>query len=284
MNISGFKILLIILLFGQYQNLISGQSVPETALIEIRQKISRCIQYHPRQQDGQYIDTDKPNFDGPIDPDKWYISSRRNLKTDDRIMFVLKEPWGNGNIDWPKVLKEDYRSLTDFRDGGLPTYKPMIIIANMIGKQVTYNSVINDIYSQNSYTVFKESCGIMEVNKFSGGTRSSDYIITDYARKNLDLLSEQIDVYNPTIVIIGIGRQASEVLIKEVSPGRFEIFGDTVMANKTKLEYPKSLYCCSYATNKRIYIVTYHPSAIVNKEQYCNAIYEAVRLWKLKYQ
>lgn len=109
-------------------------------------------------------------------------------------------------------------------------------------------------------------------------------------QKNLDLLSEQIQVYNPNIIIIGIGKNASNILIHEDNmTGTYKIFGETVVADKRNLQYPQSEHYCSYATDNRIYIVTYHPSYTENyrpydTEKYCNAIYEAVKMWKLQHK
>ena len=272
------------------QHVICAQSIPYEAMEDIRHRISQCEQYHPSPMKGKSQNTDKPNFDGPINPDTWFIPTHRSSQTTDRIMFILKEPWGDGGVDWPDILLKRNNMYDFIDDGGQSTYKPMVILANMIGTHSAYNDIINQLYSANVYTVFKESCGIMEVNKFSGDKSSDDAVITDYAKKNLDLLSEQIQVYNPNIIIIGIGKNASNILIHEDNmTGTYKIFGETVVADKRNLQYPQSEHYCSYATDNRIYIVTYHPSYTENyrpydTEKYCNAIYEAVKTWKLQHK
>lgn len=261
---------------------LNAQSIPYDQLSEIRKKIETLPVPDKNKNDVVTFENfDKPNYDGPIDSSKWYLKEKRKIKTDDRILFVLKEPWGNGNVDWPAVLRSR-KTLSEFGGGGVGTYKPLVSIVNMLVRGCTYDSILNNIYSQDCYTIFKDCSAIIEVNKFSGYTRSVDSEIAAFARKNLDLLSRQIDVYKPTVVVICAGNGASNVFIKEEGPNYniYNIFGKIVPANKRPVVNSKNYKWFQYPTNDCLYIVTYHPNAYINKKEYCTAIVKAIRDWK----
>lgn len=247
--------------------------VPSDDIKEIKQMIKQCERIGPEPTESGHVDIDKPNIDGIINPDSWFGN-----KTENRILFVLKEPWGNGGRNLPEEIISENKMPPD----GWQTYKPMITIANMIEKGTRdyagENSAAN---SEKSYTVFKNCSGIIEVNKFSGYTQSSNSLIARYAEKNLELLQRQIDVYKPTIVIIGVGEPASNVLVKKSDNGNSYIIFRKEYNNVRKVALANMCkYCYAYFTEKCVFIVTYHPSARIKKEIYCTSIYDVVKKWK----
>ena len=247
--------------------------IPSGDIEEIEQMIKQCQRIGTEPIENGHVDIDKPNIDGIINPDSWFGN-----KTENRILFVLKEPWGDGDRNLPQEIMKENEMQRD----GWQTYRPMITIANMIEKETRdYAGENSAAISEKSYTVFKNCSGIIEVNKFSGYTQSSNSLIAQYAKENLELLRRQIDVYKPTIVIIGVGEPASNVLVKKSDIGNcYEIFGKeynnvrmVALANMCK-------YCYAYFTEKCVFIVTYHPSARIKKEIYCTSIYDVVKRWK----
>lgn len=269
MNTSGFRLLLALCCFA-FGSLLPAQNIPYEELKDIRRQIEAC-----QPLDG--IDKGLlPNYDGPINIEKWYRPNTRSLPSPYRIMFVLKEPWGEGGRDLSKECNDMQRLPYD----GKSTYKPMVVIANMIVKgRQDYDGMATLAEQEEGFSIFKESSGIMEVSKFSGGTNSNNYEIAQYAEQNMQLLSRQIEVYKPNIVIIGVGKFASDRIVKKSPSGNYIIFGKEQMAIPIMLKYPVSDYCCAYKTAECLYVVTYHPNARVKKDKYCEAIYIAVQDW-----
>lgn len=206
-------------------------------------------------------------LDGIIEPEKWYVS-------DCRILFVLKEAWGGDNqgiIDIRAERRKDTKIPTD----GNQTYRPMVAIANMLVKDMDYNAVAGSINGSEAWTVFKGCSAIMEIKKIYGGPRSDDNVIMDHARINAELLEEQVRVYNPNIVVIGVNNLLDDILVKSN-----EVFGEFV--NYYDIEYihirGKEFEC--YKTDKRIYINAYHPQyGNFYIQEYCEEIVRVARDW-----
>lgn len=246
-----------------------SQNIPYIQLRQIESKIRRLR---------EHCDEEKTILiDGPIEPKKWYDKNKRIHPSEYRIAFVLKEAYGADNQGVLRLdsIQKEFSSLLCMDAGeGRPTYGPMVTIANMLVMNQEYGQV--DKNSTMAYSIFKESCAIIEVKKEYGTSKSSNSNIRRHARDNRSLIEEQIRVYNPNVVII-CGNNLYEGIFIEGS----KVFG--VITNgigklrvNSKFNY--------YYNNHCIYINTYHPSARVNKTDYCTEIVEVVRDWMKKYK
>ena len=237
--------------------------------------IDEKIKIKGRQYPGKTI-----VLDGIIEPEKWYAS-------DCRILFVLKEAWGGDNQDVIDIRAENRKAMVvpgDKGDGG-ETYRPMVTIANMLVYDLDYNAVSGSIYGGEAWSAFKGCSAIIEIKKIYGGTESIDNNIKDHASINAELLDEQVRVYNPNIVVIGVNNLLDGILIKDVVGG-YEVFGEDEIVNYNDVEYihirGKEFKC--YKTDNRIYINAFHPSYVSTFAQnyfkeYCEEIVRVAREW-----
>ncbi len=219
--------------------------------------------------------------DGPIEVEKWFDSNSREYPSDYRIMFVLKEAYGNDTI---------CRDLTEYRRNpnensimdmdakeGRPTYRPMVTIANMLVNEMHYYEI--DPTTRDAYTLFKECSAIVEIKKEYGKSQSDDNIIKDHARKNKSIIYKQVEIYNPNVVILCLNNLLDGIFVNQ-EVGGYEVLGDQVPgANiKTIRVNGKEFYC--YYNDKRIFINAYHPSWwYLNKEEYCDEIVRVINEW-----
>lgn len=224
--------------------------------------IDERIKVKGRQYPGKTI-----VLDGIIEPEKWYAS-------DYRILFVLKEAWGGDNqgiIDIRAERRKDTKIPTD----GNQTYRPMVAIANMLVKDMDYNVVAGSINGSEAWTAFKGCSAIMEIKKIYGGTQSDDNDIKAHASINAELLEEQVMVYNPNIVVIGVNNLLDNILVK----GN-EVFGEFVNYNDIEYIHIRGKEFKCYKTDKRIYINAYHPQyGNFYIQEYCEEIVRVARDW-----
>lgn len=246
------------------------QLVPEDDI----KAIDNLIKSKGKQYPGETI-----VLDGIIEPNKWYVS-------DYRILFVLKEPWGGNNKESVDIrsVNRDAKVIPEDRDGG-ETYRPMVAIANMLVKEIDdYNAVSGSIDGSEAWSLFKGCSAIVEVKKIYGGSESYDWNIRDHARNNAELLKEQIRVYNPNVVIIGLNNLLDGILIND-DVGGYEVFGEHVNYNDVKFITIRDKEFKCYSTDNRIYINAFHPSYVGSNrakkylDEYCEEIVRVAREW-----
>ncbi len=253
-----YKLVIIIMMVFSSIYGFAQQMVPKDEIELIDEKIKLKGKQYP----GKTI-----VLDGIIEDEKWYASKYR-------ILFVLKEAWGGdeGVVDIRAERRKDTKIPTD----GNGTYRPMVAIANMLVKDLDdFNAISGSINSSEAWSVFKGCSAIMEIKKIYGGTRSSDNDIKAHATINAELLEEQVRVYNPNIVVIGVNNLLDDILVKNN-----EVFGEHV--NYDDVEFitihGKRFKC--YYTDNRIYINAYHPQyGNFYIQEYCEEIVRVAREW-----
>lgn len=221
--------------------------------------------------------------DGPIEVEKWFDSERRKHPSDFRIMFILKEAYGNDTIcrDLTEYRRDpNENSIMDMdAKEGRPTYKPMVTIANMLVNEMQYYET--DPTTREAYSIFKECSAIVEAKKEYGKPESKGYDIKTHAKKNKDIIYRQVEVYNPNVVIMCANNWFDGIFVNERSNG-YEVFGDDIGYDKIKTISINGKEFKCFCTDKRIYINAYHPSFRGSEEvkkEYCTNIVDVVREW-----
>jgi hypothetical protein len=117
-----------------------------------------------------------------------------------------------------------------------------------------------------------KSIALINIKKIPGNTYSKPREIEKAYNEHKDLLKEQIETYNPNIVICGNTLQY------------FSMDNYFVKDNRKKLEHGKHNY---YPLPERIYIQSYHPAYKPNdgnfEKKYIEKIIKAVIDWKNNY-
>ena len=201
-----------------------------------------------------------------------------------RVMFILKEPYDAARQIKEKAVRYNewlsngyYNTIGDIpQEDGAPTYRPIATITNMIVKDRDYYSVRNEYGSPEAYKTFLEHTAIINCKKEHN--RNSVYTVESELREHIirysHIIKEQLRVYDPTVVIFA---NTHKYLI-ENNAGRVTILGESIPAG--------NIYTMQdgihkfYFNENRVFIEAYHPSAHVNKEQYCTQILEAVHKWE----
>ena len=216
--------------------------------------------------------------DGPIEVEKWFGTNCREYPSDFRIMFILKEAYGNDTIcrDLTQYRREENSIMDMDAKEGRPTYKPMVIIANMLVNNAQYYDI--DPSTRKAYSIFKECSAIVEAKKEYGKPDSKDSDIKKHARKNKSIIYRQVEVYNPNVVIMCANNWYDGIFVNEKSNG-YEVFGDDIGYDNIKTISINGKEFKCFCTDKRIYINAYHPSNRYSKEEYCTNIVEIVREW-----
>lgn len=119
--------------------------------------------------------------DGVCDEEEWNKQSFR-------ILFVLKEAnWENGSGD-----------LCDFlMNGGSPTYWKVARWTKALLVQGEYPEYV----SRSDKTYWLSKAAAMNLKKVGGGAHANDETIRKYARSDKAFLKEQIELYQPDIII-----------------------------------------------------------------------------------
>lgn len=268
---NSLRYFILVLILFYVESLYSQQVVPWNKIREINNQIRNIS----CSREGV-----KANIDGPIEIEKWYNGNLRSRPSDLRILFLLKEAYGSDTLGVDlSELRRFEKSLLDMdSDEGRPTYAPMVDIVNMLVLNQNYEQVHQQVKSVGAYTIFKECSAIVEVKKEYGESKSYNSDIKNHARKNKELIKKQIEVYNPNVVIL-CGNNIYEGIFVTHDNGHM-VFGDLANDNANLRVHPQFKY---YYNDRRIYINTYHPSARVNKSDYCTEIVEVVRQWMEDY-
>src|SRR5690606_11491161 len=197
-----------------------------------------------------------PITDGIIDIEKYFRAKYK-------ILWILKEPYDdfdeNGNPvggDW--ALDEVLRKKLSFSEfeGGRKTYLPMIYTSWGILNGFQLWGEMGNVHSDPSMIEALKSVAYINVKKLPGYTTSQASVIEAAYKENKDILKDQIDVYNPDVVIGG--------------STLYMFFNDLGLSSADF----QSLGSVEYSIkDERIYICAYHPSnRTVKEEIYCDDI------------
>jgi len=179
-----------------------------------------------------------PIIDGIIDIEKY-------VKAKYRILWILKEPhdeWvtvkatgqkRNGGWD---LVHDIYEKLTE------DSIKKLLVAKRVM--ETTFK-LLPDI--GNSLEAFK-SIAYINIKKIPGGRFSFQNQIEKAYNDNKDLLKEQIETYNPNIIICG------NTLPYLSMDNYFEKINRKTFGTNLKSRY------CYYPLKNRIYINTFHPA------------------------
>jgi uracil-DNA glycosylase len=129
-----------------------------------------------------------------------------------------------------------------------------------------------DLNNPDLLTALK-SVALINVKKIPGNTSANPSKIAEAYKKNKHILKEQIEVYNPNIVICGNTLQY------------FSEDNYFVKKDRTRLEHGNHHY---YPLTDRLYLQTYHPAYKSSDRdfeiKYIDKIVQAVNNWKSTYR
>lgn len=199
--------------------------------------------------------------DGIIDIDNY-------LASDLKIMWILKEVNSPDDENWD--MRDVLKNLKSECGSKVKT-----------GWANTFNSIIYTTYGI-LYRKFKEdiprtdedpqiidvlkNIAFVNVKKVSGGAKANYNKLHDFHKKHGEILKNQIEVFNPDVIICG---NILEII---------DDFGNEYINVKEN-------GMVFYLSPKHIIIDAYHPNnSKVSHKDYCNTIVKQVLEWKAKFK
>lgn len=144
----------------------------------------------------------KPIYDGPVQPEKYFNSKVK-------ILWILKEAYdvqhnGAGGFEYACHIGQD-ELYNNFLKGQRyrATWYPIIYISYGILNNFALYDDIPYIEQEPSIADIIQSIAVINVNKLAGGTLSNASVINRIYNQNKDLLFHQIKVLQPDITIGG---------------------------------------------------------------------------------
>lgn len=197
-------------------------------------------------------------IDGIIDPEK-YLNAKY------RILWVLKE--ANSETDsWSYPEKFKNKEWLYWCGKSIPTLKRIIYTTYGILKDCEWCE-IPDANNEKSFEPLQE-IAIINIKKIPGGSVSHPYEIQLAYYDNQDLLRQQIETYNPNVLIFG---NTLQYFLKSD-------FDGLENAEKQYTEYGNVFY----DAGDKLYIHTWHPAvrgAGFTDEDYVMDIVNLIRKW-----
>lgn len=214
----------------------------------------------------EILKQDNAIVDGIINEEKYNNSKMK-------ILWVLTEPETNDL----KNTYQEYFSISQIEKNidemlSLPT------IQNIMYS--TYGLYYNIDYNDMPYNTEKEVYGLMEeialinIKKQVSENKSNNNELKEIYLKNEKLLLEQIQQYEPNIIIFG-------GTLNYFNPKKLKEIGWDIEENK-KIVDKKTNNTYYYPISKdKLVIYSYHPNSFAkNKSIFCSEIIEAGKLWK----
>jgi hypothetical protein len=178
-----------------------------------------------------------PVTDGLVDIDRY-------LNSFPKILWILKEPWEEGQAGGWSVTRELIpRFIADGTIGRSRMYRRMACISYSVTKG---HPSYRDIRHGDAACDIAESLrdiGYINVSKFAGKKRSIASEIAVAFRRNREVLNRQIDAFSPDVII------TANIL---------HLFCEDFQIERQQLKYAESAEYC--AKNGRLHINAYHPS------------------------
>lgn len=202
-----------------------------------------------KKEDGNIV------ADGVINPYSYYDANPK-------ILWVLKEPNSKDKEDWKY---QDFFKYTWYKHGNTMSIRRIVFTTYGLFNMINHLEELPQ-WSDINYQKEVKKMAIINIKKTPGAENVEDSVISAAYTENRDLIKEQIELFNPEVVIFG---------------GTFRFFPweDIPGATReTKQTLNNSAY---YPTANRLYISTSHPSyRKLQDKEYIMGIVKIYKKWK----
>lgn len=207
--------------------------------------------------------------DGVINPEKYFNLPNNLPKSKPRILWILKE--ANSNTVWEYQNLLSIKELSKSKNYNIQTIRRVLYTSYGILNDFTVYAELPAVTDERVYGI-AEQIAYINVNKDSGGSGTADIKrLEENSLKYRGILKQQIDLYNPDIIILG---NTKKYLYEVEFDESIKTYSDSNTHNTALFEQ-----------DERLYIHAYHPgvrSNIINESVYCNEIIDAAKKWWLK--
>lgn len=201
----------------------------------------------------------EPIFDG-------IVSEKDYLNSEIKILWILKDPNSSGEDgawDMREHIKSNLKTKNGILKGWSATFKKLIYVTNGILNNLSWNDELSHPSYKPEVIDELKKIAYINIKKTGGGSVANANDIQEYYNYSKKLLFEQIEEFNPSIIIFG---------------GTYKFFQDDL-----KLDNLEDFGSCSATfKNNILYIKAHHPMYTIKEEIYFNDILKAVNHNKLK--
>ncbi|WP_197275397.1 hypothetical protein [Nonlabens sp. YIK11] len=196
-----------------------------------------------------------PIFDGIVNEHK-YLSS--NIK----LMWILKDANSTGEDESYDLreaintLKRDYGIRKDWEN----TFRNIIYVTNGILNDASWEDIPYPKDDPSTVDIL-QNIAFINVKKVGGGSRSKENEIYNHYQKYKAILFEQIDEFNPDVIIFG---NTYRYFKEDLGLNQMNIFGS----------------CHATVKDNRIYLSAYHPNARIKEKVYFDDIMTAYNAFR----
>lgn len=196
-----------------------------------------------------------PIFDGVVNENEY---ANANVK----ILWILKDANSTGEEDAydMRLAISDLKTETGIRKGWANTFSNIVYVTNGILNNSNWEDVRN-YYDDPTVVDALKKIAYINVKKTGGTSQSIENELQDHYNKTKELLFNQINEFNPDVIIFG---------------NTFRFFENDLDLN----EMDSFGTCKATKDAKRIYINAYHPNARISQEDYFNDILKAYNHFK----
>lgn len=186
------------------------------------------------------------------------------IKANEKILWILKEPYGQ---------KEDFFDYLNFINGfdfyaengkkydtSSKMWHNITHVNNCIFKKEKWDN-INNCWEDPEVFEALHHCALINLKKVKGNTSSNYEDISKFYELAKEIIKEQIQEINPSIIICG---------------GTFKFIGKDLTGIRKIFEHNQD-HWESHTWENRLVINAYHPSAYYESESYCDKITNAYR-------
>lgn len=197
----------------------------------------------------------EPIFDG-------LVNEKEYEKSSTKILWILKEANStgeSGSWDMRGHLNSKIKTKDGILTGWSNTFKKIIYVTNGILNDLAWNDDLHHPGYDPDVIDELKKIGFINIKKVGGGASANPIEIGEYYSKSKTLLFNQIDEFNPDVIIFG---------------GTFKYFKDDMKVH-SMMEFGS---CHASLSEKRILIDAYHPAYYkIKEETYFNYILRAYR-------
>jgi len=186
-----------------------------------------------------------------------------------KILWILKEPTEEIDEDGGWNLIDYIFQKTNISEFGKSkkTFLPIMMVNYGI-----LNNFENYLCANNGMLDYLKCYAHINIKKIPGLSKSNENELLTYYNKYKNIIIEQIDSYNPQIIIFGLGGG--------------KVFNSISKDLDLNFDSSKGDSAWYLIKNDKIYINAYHPSqrkasTNLSKEQYCNDIINCVKEWEM---
>lgn len=202
-----------------------------------------------------------PIKDGLFSPEAY-------LKSDLKLMWILKEPYDDFNEDgtpcgggW-SITKDFFKKPMEFANSSKTATMVTCATYGILNNKQWSN--IDYLSNDPSIAEALKQIAYINLSKMPAKKTSSDSDLWDKITYWKPIILDQINLYDPEVIIFGNTLPFIKV----------ELFGNEIPYK----DYNGLVY--AYHHKNKLYLWAYHPGALIKQKDYYNSLLQAISDWK----